>query len=74
MANPRQGRRTTAQAPAHAPVKADGAPIKAAVFAVLLGLFSLLLLALAHLVAGQHWLVLLVAAPLALYVYKQGQQ
>jgi hypothetical protein len=51
----------------------DGKWFKAAVFATLLGLMSLLLLAVCSLVASHAWLAPLLGLPFALYVYRQGK-
>jgi hypothetical protein len=50
----------------------DNLWFKAAVFAMIAGLFSLLLLAVCNLIALHSWLALVLAVPCAMYVYAGG--
>ena len=56
----------------------DGEPenfwFKAAVFTLMAGLFSLLLLAVCNLIALHSWLALVLAVPFAIYVYAGGSK
>lgn len=53
--------------------ESDSKWFKAAVFATLLGLMSLLLLAVCSLVAAHAWLALVLGLPFALHVYARGK-
>lgn len=54
--------------------KKKSAWLRAGVFALLLGLISLLLLALCHLIATHAWVALLLGLPFAIHVYRAGSK